>query len=111
MAKKKKSSKKKVAEEPLEASPFWPLAGAFILVILGLFLLLGGFGTGGSLPVGMFHAAYWLFGWAAYFVPFVLVYWGVAKFRIEGHHLAGSKIAGLVAFLAFAAGLFDVMFA
>ena len=55
----------------------WPLAGGVVLCVLALFMLLGGFGTGGSLPVGMFKGGYWAFGWAAYLLPVAFAYWGI----------------------------------
>jgi S-DNA-T family DNA segregation ATPase FtsK/SpoIIIE len=111
MAKKKKSTKKKSAPiEDIEPSPFWALSGAIILIVLGLFLLLGGFGTGGALPVGMFHGAYWAFGWAAYLTPMALVYWGVIKFRAEDHRIPFAKVLGMLAVLTFVASWLHVMF-
>jgi len=71
-AKHKRRSKKKV-EAPKERSPFWAFAGAALLCLVALFLLLGGFGTGGQLPVGLFSVAYTIFGWAAFLVPLALV--------------------------------------
>jgi len=111
MAKKKKSKKKVSAPEPKEPSVFWPLAGAFILVLLGLFLLLGGFGTGGNLPKGMFHGAYWLFGWAGYLTPVALVYWGVIKFRNEDRKIPFNKVLSMTLVLVFAASWLHVAFA
>lgn len=112
MAKKKKSTKKKAAPvEVAERSPFWALSGAIILIVLGLFLLIGGFGTGGALPVGMFHGAYWLFGWASYLTPVALVYWGVIKFMDEERRIPFSKIASMSAVLVSVASLLHVMFA
>jgi hypothetical protein len=53
MAKNKKKSKKK-APEPVaaERSPFWSYSAAVVLILVALFTLLGGFGTGGPLPKG-----------------------------------------------------------
>ena len=75
MAKKKKQTRnrKKVQEAPKEAV-FWPLAGAIVMMVVAFFLLLGGFGAGGNLPVGLFNWMYVVFGWAAYFTPVALVY-------------------------------------
>ena len=78
MAKKKKKSVKKATEE-VERSPFWPLTGAILLFVAALFLLLGGFGTGGPLPKGMFQGAYWALGWAAYLVPVALIFWDAKR--------------------------------
>lgn len=112
MAKKKKSTKKKSAPvDDFERSPFWALSGAIILIVLGLFLFLGGFGTGGPLPVGMFHGAYWAFGWASYLSPVALVYWGVVKFQAEDHRIPFMKVMGMLAVLTFTASWLHVMFA
>jgi S-DNA-T family DNA segregation ATPase FtsK/SpoIIIE len=112
MAKKKKSTKKNAAPvEEYEPSPFWALSGAIILIVLGLFLLIGGFGTGGPLPVGMFHGAYWLFGWVSYLSPVALVYWGVIKFQAEDRRIPFNKVLSMVAVLVFTSSLLHVMFA
>jgi S-DNA-T family DNA segregation ATPase FtsK/SpoIIIE len=116
MAKKKKSSKKtsskkKVQVDDYERSPFWALTGAIILIVLGLFLLLGAFGTGGSLPKGMYGSAYWLFGYAAILTPFALVYWGVNKFMAEDRRLALGKLAAVVGTLLFVSAFFGTIFA
>lgn len=104
MAKKKKQTRKrKVEEAPAERSPFWPLSIAIAFMVVGVLLLLGGFGTGGPLPVGLFHAAYWLFGWAAYLTPFVFLYWGIFKFRHEEHRIPTGNWISMVAVLTFTA--------
>lgn len=110
MAKKKKSTKKKAAPAPAERSPFWALAGAILLILVGLFLLLGGFGIGGPLPVKMFEGAYWLFGWAAYLTPVALVYWGYYKFNAEDRRVPLVKLSAMVAVLLFASGWVHTMF-
>jgi DNA segregation ATPase FtsK/SpoIIIE, S-DNA-T family len=104
MAKKKKttSRKKKMAAEPVERSPFWSLAAAIVLMLVGLFLLLGGFGSGGPLPVDTFNALYWAFGIAAFLAPLALVFLGVATFRNEEHQFSISKTVGFVWTLVFA---------
>lgn len=118
MAKKKKTTKKKSiraakapAPEITERSPFWGYSGAVLLIIVALFLLLGGFGTGGALPTGLFHAATWLFGWAAWFTPVALVYWGVYKFRAEDQRLPLSNFFSMLALMLFASGWFHAAFA
>lgn len=109
---KKKKSKKKVAEAPIsEHSPFWAYAGAILLILLGIFMVLGGFNTGGSLPTGLFDGTYMTFGWAAWFAPIALVFWGVYKFTSEDRRIPLGKLMSMVAVLVFAAGLFHVMFA
>ena len=96
MAKKKKTTrKKKAVAETTERSPFWALSGAVILMLLAVFLLLGGFGTGGPLPVNLFNAAYAIFGWAAYLTPVALAYWGVHKFRAEDYRIPLNRLGGM----------------
>jgi len=105
MAKKKKSSRgrKHQEEEIVERSPFWPLAGAVLLFVVALFVLLGGFGTGGPLPKGMFKGAYWALGWAAYLLPLAFVYWGAYKFKNEDHRIQFSKLLAMLGILVFTA--------
>jgi DNA segregation ATPase FtsK/SpoIIIE, S-DNA-T family len=109
MAKKKKRSTKKTAP-PVEPSPFWPLAGAITLLVFAVFLLLGGFGTGGSLPVGMFAATYWALGWAAYMTPLALVYFGIHKFINEEWRVPLGKLTSMLAVLVLSASWLHVAF-
>ena len=99
--KKKQKRNKKVDKLEKEQSTFWPLATAVFLFLLALFLLLGGFGTGGVLPKDMFNAVYWLFGWAAYLAPAGLVYWGAYKFMSEDRRLPLPNIISVLALLTF----------
>ena len=101
MAKKRKHLKKKKLDEEAERSPFWPLAGGVLLCVLALFLLLGGFGTGGNFPVTMFKGGYWAFGWAAYLLPIAFVYWGVYKFVGEDNHIPRGKLVSMLGVLVF----------
>ena len=109
MAKKKQTRRKKSAPEP-EPSVFWPLAGAICLLIAAFFLLLGGFGTGGPLPVGMFRGAYWLLGWGAYLTPLALAYFGIWKFTSEDRQIPLQQFSGMLAFLAMSASWLHVAF-
>jgi S-DNA-T family DNA segregation ATPase FtsK/SpoIIIE len=112
MAKKKKPVKKGSKQAVnIEPSPFWAYAGAVTLILIGAFLLIGGFGTGGALPVNLFHGAYWAFGWAAYLTPVALVYWGAHKFKSEDHQIPLSNMFGMSAVLLFAAAWFHTAFA
>ena len=113
MAKKKtqkRTKKAAVVVEP-EHSPFLAYSGAVILMLLAVFLLLGGFGTGGSLPISLFHGAYWTFGWAGYLVPVALAFWGVYKFVAEDRRLPLGKLTSLLGILVFSSGWFYVAFA
>ncbi|HSX05784.1 MAG TPA: DNA translocase FtsK 4TM domain-containing protein [Candidatus Saccharimonadales bacterium] len=113
MAKKKHGGKKKAheVEEVRERSPFWGYSAAVLLMLVALFLILGGFGTGGTLPKGMFGAAYWLFGYAAWLTPVALVYWGVYKFNADDQRVPLSNLFSMVALLVFASSWFHTAFA
>jgi S-DNA-T family DNA segregation ATPase FtsK/SpoIIIE len=106
MAKKKKSVKRKRAAkaEVSEHSQFFAQAGAVLLMLAAFLLLLGGFGVGGPLPVNLFKGAYWALGWAAYFTPVALAYWGVYKLKAEDGQIPLPNFAGMLAVLFFASG-------
>lgn len=74
-----------------------------MLCIVGLFILLGGFNTGGSLPISLFGAAWTVFGVAGYLVPFAFVYWGVYKFTSEDRRIPLGKMTGVVMIILFSA--------
>ncbi len=110
MAKKKKQVRKKKKDDLKEQSSFWPYAGAVVLLVAALFLLLGGFGTGGSLPKNLFHGAYWTFGWGAYLLPMALVFWGVHKFISEDKQIPLPKLVSMIGVLVFTAAWLHVVF-
>ncbi len=109
MAKKKKQSRKKKVEVS-EQSSFWPFAGAVLLLVGALFLLLGGFGTGGPLPKNLFHGAYWTLGWGAYLTPLALIFWGVHKFVSEDRQIPLPKLMSMLGVLGFSASWLHVAF-
>ena len=111
MAKKKKSSKKKVSSAPRERSPFWGYSAAVFIILIALFLLLGGFGTGGALPQGLFGVADWLFGYAAWLTPVAFVFWGVYKFTSDDRRIPPSKMISMIGLLLFASAWFHAIFA
>lgn len=113
MAQKKKQTRKKKVEEPVvkERSPFWGYAGAILLMLLAVFVLLGGFGTGGPLPINLFHGMYWTFGWVAYFTSLGLLYWGIYKFKAEDRRIPLSNLLSMLFVLLFASGLAFTAFA
>jgi DNA segregation ATPase FtsK/SpoIIIE, S-DNA-T family len=112
MAKKKKQSrKKKVDDAQSERSAFWPLTGAIVLILLAVFLLLGGFGTGGPLPVNMFEGVYWALGWVAYLSPLALLYFGVLKFISEDRRIPLGKFISMTGFVTGTSALAHSAFA
>lgn len=113
MAKKKKKStkkKKKQEEDVQEKSHFFALAVAILLMVFALFLLLGGFGTGGNLPETMFNGVYWALGWGAYLAPAALLFFGIWKFTHEEKRIPRQKYYGTLALLAFMASWLHVAF-
>ncbi|CAN5384210.1 hypothetical protein BH09PAT4_BH09PAT4_08060 [soil metagenome] len=108
-----KRSRSKASEEVAldERSAFWPLAGGIFLVLLALLFLIGGFGTGGALPVSLFKGAYSVLGWAAYLTPVALAFWGVHKFTSEERQVPLAKLTSMIFVLLFAAGFLQVAFA
>ena len=111
MAKKSKrgrKSKSKDIGEPRKGSAFWKQVYAFLLIVLALFLLLGGFGTGGAFPLWFFHQASWLVGMAAYFLPFTIIYLAVVKFRSENHSIPFSKLIAALMTPAIIAGILHI---
>ncbi len=114
MAKKKKQSsrnKKLTNETVKENSGFGLYAAAVLLILVAVFMLLGGFGTGGKLPTGLFHAFYWLFGWAAYIVPIAMIALSIVIFSGEEKKLPKAKLASLLIALLGFSGLAYVGFA
>jgi S-DNA-T family DNA segregation ATPase FtsK/SpoIIIE len=113
MPKKKKAKStrtRKAAVEPKEKSPLWSLGGGVLIVLLALILLIGGFGTGGVVPVKLFHLFYQLFGWSAYILPVALIYLGVFLFKSEKHDIPNIKLSGTLAILLFSSGFFHTVF-
>ncbi|CAN5437328.1 hypothetical protein BH10PAT3_BH10PAT3_2090 [soil metagenome] len=110
MAKKKKRKSRAKAQEIKEPNMFWRQAGALFLFIIAIFLLLGGFGIGGNLPVGMFNGVYWALGWAAYLSPIALVYFGVLKLSHEEHQIPLHNSISMVLLLSSLAGWLHVAF-
>ncbi|HEX8183002.1 MAG TPA: DNA translocase FtsK [Candidatus Saccharimonadales bacterium] len=108
MAKKKKQTRSKKSA-PRQPSPFWQYASAVFLILLALFVLLGGFGTGGALPISLFDGAQSGLGLAAYMLPVVLVYWGVIKFMSDNHRMPLGKLLSLFAALFIAAGFLHIV--
>lgn len=109
MAKKKKRTNKvKKQETNSTRSPFWAYSAAVVLFLLAFFVLLGGFNSGGVLPINLFHGAYWLLGWGAYFLPIFLVYYGIYKFKTEDHRVPLANLISTLIAIIFISGIFYV---
>lgn len=111
MAKKKKQTKKKAPEPVMsEPSPVWGYVLAVVCVLTALFMFLGGFNAGGSLPKGLFDGATWVFGWAAWLVPISLLYWGYYKFANDDHRVPRGRVFSMYMFLMLSAAWFYTAF-
>lgn len=114
MAKKKKQSKnrkKASVQDYSERSAFWSLAGAVLMFLLAVFILLGGFGTGGPLPQNLFDGAYWALGWGGFMVPVALVFFGILKFSSEDRQIPLAKLVSMLAFMTMSVSWLHVAFA
>jgi S-DNA-T family DNA segregation ATPase FtsK/SpoIIIE len=107
-AQKRKPVRKVAKEEQKSSSLFWRQIFVLILILLALFLLLGGFGWGGILPVKLFGFASWLLGLVAYLSPFILIYLAIQKFNDEEHIIPFMKLASSFIFLICLSGMMHV---
>jgi uncharacterized membrane protein YjjP (DUF1212 family) len=80
-------------------SYFWRQVYAFALIVVALFIFIGGFGMGGKLPIGLFDMTAWLVGFVAYLVPFVLVFLAVQKLRHEEFVIPFGKLLASLLFV------------
>jgi S-DNA-T family DNA segregation ATPase FtsK/SpoIIIE len=94
-SKKKTSSRKSVPKVPKEPNLFIRQMAAVLMFVVAVFLLLGGFGTGGSLPKGLFEIMYSILGLAAYLTPIALIFWGFHKLKAEENQLPLHKVLSM----------------
>jgi S-DNA-T family DNA segregation ATPase FtsK/SpoIIIE len=116
MAKKKskkssKSSKPVVKSAPKHKLPdgFWPQVWAVVLVILAFLLVLGFLNTGGPFPVGTMQLAAYIFGWAMYVLPVLLVFRAVQVFQAENNKVPAVVTIATFLFIFFVAGFMQLM--
>ncbi|MEX2014789.1 MAG: DNA translocase FtsK 4TM domain-containing protein [Candidatus Saccharimonadales bacterium] len=110
-AKRASNTKKKNNKSEVADNGFWQLAFAILLLVAAFLLLLGGFGTGGPLPVGAFEQVYNLFGWTAYIIPFSLVFFAIHKFNAEDRRIPLVKFSSMIGFLLSMSVAFHTIFA
>lgn len=112
MARKSKTKsrrRKSVAKnEEVKTNFFWRQVFVVVLVILALFLFLGGLGWGGILPIKLFNATSWALGLVAFILPFVLVFLAVQKFKHEEYVTPFSMLLSSCLFLICLAGMTHV---
>ena len=105
MAKKKKKNSKKIkVTEDQQKSIFWSVVIAIVAIILAVFALIGGFGSGGPLPRALFHGLYWTFGWGAWVAIICLIGYGVFKLKDEHKKVGVGRTIGLVTVVILSAG-------
>lgn len=80
------------------------------MFLLAVFVLLGGFGTGGDLPRSLYGGAYWALGWGGFLVPVALVYFGILKFSSEDRQIPLTKFVSTLAFMMMSAAWLHVGF-
>lgn len=110
MAKKKKQTKSRKVQKAQKPSIAWPIISALLLIISAVFVLLGGFDMGGSLPKTLFDAVEWAFGSAAYLIPVIFVYFGIKKLASESHKVPAKKLLSVWSLQLSVAALFTVLF-
>lgn len=94
-SKKRSSSKKKAEPVVREPNILLRQIVSITMVLIAIFLLLGGLGTGGSLPTGMFDIVYGVIGIAAYIAPVALVYWAFHRFKGDEHSMDVSRLLSM----------------
>lgn len=108
---KKKRSRKKAPPKPQHDLPsgFWPQVGAVVLIILAFLLVLGILNTGGIFPVATKDASLYVFGWATYALPILLVFRAVQIFQAEENRIPAVVTVATVFFVLFLAGFIQLM--
>ena len=112
MAKKqvKKSKAKKVPAPKQSVLPagFWSQVSAVLLIAFSFFLILSWFGAGGAALTAIHQGFLGFMGWAAFFVPAVLIFISVEIFRDEQNRFPGLNTFGLVLILFWLSGFFGL---
>lgn len=112
MAKRKKrTSKKNTKPAATHTLPdgFWPQVGAVVLVVLGLLLALGAFGSGGAFPKTTYDVGRNVFGLVVYILPVLFVYRAVQIFQAEHNKIPGVVTGATVLFVTVASGFVQLM--
>ena len=109
MAKRKrKSSARDVAPEHELPGGFWRQVGAVVLLAVAVILVMTWFGSGGTLLNNIHTASLYLIGYAAYFIPILLVYLSVMIFRSETNQLPIATWIASILMVAWLAGIFGI---
>lgn len=107
--KKRASTKGKAKKQQLkQPSYFKRQIVAVVLLILAIFIGMGAFGIGGSLPVVLFDWTSWLFGFVAFVIPLILIFLAVHKLRHEEFLIPIKQLLSSVLLLIALAGMLHV---
>ncbi len=105
MAKRRRRvSKKNNSPQHVLPEGFWSQAGAIIMSVIALLLVIAMFGTGGPVLEWILQAGKVTIGWAIYLVPVVFIYLTIEVFRAEQNRLPAIMYIATVLFLIFVAG-------
>lgn len=112
MAKRKKrAAKKSTTPQHVLPAGFWNQAGAIIMAVVALLLVIAMFGTGGPVLEWFLASGKWLIGWAVYLVPVVFIYLTIEVFRAEENRVSPVVPIATVLFLSFVAGFLHLFLA
>ena len=105
--KKRKSSREAAPEHELPGG-FWRQVGAVMLLALAVVLVMTWFGSGGTVLNEIHNGALFVIGYAAYFIPVLLVYLAVMIFRAEGNRLPVATWVASFLLMAWLSGIFGI---
>ena len=108
MAKKRKKKNRDVGPEHELPGGFWHQVLAVAMIALAVIFIMTWFGSGGSLLNHIHAASKWLIGYAAYFIPLLLVYLAVKIFRSETNRLPVAVWIASVLIVLWLAGIFGI---
>ena len=97
-----------VAPEHELPGGFWRQVGAIVLLALAVTLVMTWFGSGGTLLNTIHQGSLYLIGYAAYFIPILLVYLAVMIFRSETNQLPLSTWIASIIMIAWLSGIFGI---
>lgn len=95
----KKSVKSTKVTQHLLPDGFWAQVAALVVFLVAVLITLAMFGIGGPLPTGIYNASYYIFGWAVFIFPLVLLYVAAQIFMAEENHISFKVYAGCAVFM------------
>ena len=108
MAKKRKKKSSDPSPEHELPGGFWRQVLAVFMIALAVILVMTWFGSGGSLLNHIHAASQWLIGYAAYFIPLLLVYLAVKIFRADTNQLSIAVWIASFLMVLWLSGIFGI---